>query len=94
MKARIYKHDRERLRTRKLMELSDELVELANELRRDLKTTDAVPTPDSDGEVRVASRRHYLSFTRARVRAVADELAHVETCTACLRDDPCPTGVK
>jgi len=93
-KAKISKRDRERLRETTLMELSVQLIELANVLQRDLKRTDAVPTPGSEGEVNVATRRHYMSFTRARLRAIVDELAHVETCSACLRDDLCPTSVK
>lgn len=90
----ISKSDRERLRATSLYELSVKLIELANELQRDLKRTDAVPVPGAKGEVNVATRRHYMSFTRARLRAIVDELTHVEKCTACLRDEPCTTGVK
>ena len=92
--AKTTRSDRERLRATSLMELSVRLIEAANELQRDLKRTEAVPVPGSAGEVNVATRRHYMGFTRSRLRAIVDELAHVETCSACLRDDPCPTGVK
>lgn len=91
-KARISKRDRERLREASLNELAEKIVALGGELQRDLKRTGGLP--GAKDEVNVPSRQHYLSFSRAELRALADELAHVETCTSCLRDDPCPTGVK
>lgn len=94
MKARTSKRDRERLREASLNELAEKIIALGVQFRLDLQRTAAEPTADSRGEVRVASRQHYLSFSRAELRALADELTHVEACSSCLRDDPCPTGIK